>query len=237
MGGRPGDGDEIEAVLRRFFGNDPGPLAGLVAGPLRKAIAAGDAAREADPLASAHGRFHVSRVGRAEIEGDVARADFSAVYREPGDDEGAFSVQYTAPMTLRRDEEGWKLVDYLIDGSSATSGILDVDARAAARGVQFLTDVLIRRPRGSYVVAELVNERSSSVWIGDALAYGAPVRFRPGGSYPPVTVASGASASLLLTFPSDPFRERFWMYVPVFDLSKRRWTRLRVRGRVAGIAR
>lgn len=228
VGGRPGDGDEIEALLRRFFSDAPADPA-IVDGLLTRTTRAWSVVEPKIPPDARPPVFRVKSVGTATVDGDRAEAEFSAVARPPEDgDPDERPVEAEGPMTLRRVGGSWRLVDYRVNGVSAAATIHEVEGGASARGIRLRLDTVASRPAGCLVVVEVGNERASPVWFWQVLAATSRFRLHRPHSAHLATVPPGGRETAIIWFvaspgPGDSLRLR----VPVFDLGTRRWTRLR----------
>ncbi len=235
VGGRPGDGDEIEAVLRHFFTASREPAAGIVTGKLHDIALITDPQLPKIPWGLTQGEGRVRRVGAATVSGDEASADFSAVFAPTNAIAGTVEpkqlTRFEGPMRLHRQDGRWKLVDYYVDGQLATAGIHRLNGEATASGITVRLRVSVGRPRGSSLGMTVRNEREHPIWFVEGATFRYPARVHFGRAVRWVTVAPGETEPVTLQWegPFRPFASTIRLLLPVFDLGIRKWKRVRVK--------
>ncbi|HEV2754842.1 MAG TPA: hypothetical protein VG318_03565 [Actinomycetota bacterium] len=232
VGGRPGDGDEIEALLRHFFTSTLEPVAGVVTGKLHEVALLRDPQFPKIPRGLYPSSGRVRRVGTVTIDGDEASADFSAVFApteaSAADVDPRDVTRYEGPMKLVRRDDGWKLTDFFVDGALATPGIHRLRGEVTSSGITVRPRLATQRRRGSMVDLTVHNDRAQPVWFAEAYAFRFPLRCHRGQPWVWMTVAPGETEAVTLGWqrPWRPFGSRIRLMIPIFDLGERRWNRI-----------
>jgi hypothetical protein len=170
--------EAIRAAVERCFATRRGqPLDGVVAGPLLDYIKLFDGLPGF--LAPLQNASHVQSLRVQEIEGASAFCDCDIVTTEDYATavwRGRGLGRITAPLVLERTREGWKVVDFALNGRRVLGTLRLYDT-----AVDTLGGFVTVRPRalelataGTVLVLDLVNRGQNEVFVEQATISGKP---------------------------------------------------------------